>query len=328
MPSSRSSLVLGSRGSALALAQTHEIKQLLRARYPALDIEIKIIKTKGDSFQNLSLSASGGKGLFTREIEQALLRQQIDLAVHSLKDLPVSLPPGLVLAAVPKRADARDVFISKEPLPLANLPAGSRVATSSLRRKAQILLLRSDLIVEEIRGNIETRLQKLFESSSLQALVLAAAGLQRLDVKIKEKILAGKIVPATADKPGPLFAQLFGYDQMLPAIGQGALGLEARAEDERILSFVEAINHYASAQATQAERTFLAELGGGCHVPIGAIAEVREGDLTLRGAVFGVKELQKVAGTVSGKPDDAEAIGKKLAEELIGKGAKKLLETN
>lgn len=320
MPAPSNHLTLGTRGSALALAQAHHVRDLLRAKWPRLDIEIKIIKTQGDAFQNLSLTRGRGKGLFTREIEQALLRNQIDVAVHSLKDLPTTLPAGLALAAIPQRADPRDVLIAKE-LPSENeLPRGAQIATSSLRRKAQLLALRPDLVVEEIRGNIETRIRKLVESETLSALILAAAGLERLGAKIAKGKLTANFLDA------PLAARKLSVEEMLPAVGQAALGLETRANDERALSFLAQLNHYASAQAVVSERAFLAALGGGCRVPIAAWAEVREGELRLRGAVFAADGRQNIVGSVAGHPDEAESLGARLAEELKSRGAERLLK--
>ncbi len=334
MPDPRTNLILGTRGSALALAQANEIRAQLRAKHPRLETEIKIIKTKGDSFQDLSLVAGGGKGLFTREIEQALLRNQIDVAIHSLKDLPTALPGGLVLAVVPKRADPRDVLILRSNSSinpynckdlstdfgmLRELCQGAYIATSSLRRKSQLLAARSDLVIQEIRGNVETRLKKLAESETLSGLILAAAGLERLGAKIENSTLVADFLES------PLPARKLNFDEMLSAVGQAALGLETRADDGRTESYLEVLNHYSTAQAVKAERAFLAALGGGCSVPIAAFGEVRDGKLTLRGAVFAANGQEKIAGNVTGNPDDAESVGAKLAEELKAKGAERLL---
>lgn len=261
-----SSFVFGTRGSDLALAQTRLASALLQKAHPGLAIETRIIKTTGDARLDVSLAAPGSleKGLFTKELEEALYRDEIHAAVHSLKDLPTEVPPGLALGAILERADPSDVLVSKHPGGLAGLPEGALVATSSPRRKAQLLNVRPDLRVEEIRGNVPTRLRKLAESPTLQGLVLAKAGLDRL----------GDIVPA-----GLLVSIIA---EMLPAPGQGAIAIECRDGDTDTLSLLAAIHHEPTAQCVFAERKLLSSLGGGCSLPVGALATWDNGKITLR----------------------------------------------
>jgi len=303
-------IVIGTRGSALALAQANWTFDALRKAFPRLAFEIKIIKTSGDKMKTASLArvTESSKGLFTKELEQALLRGQIDLAVHSCKDLPSEVPAGLKLAAVPKREDARDVFVSKTKI---ELPATGTIATSSVRRKAQLLGRSPRLNVVEIRGNVETRLRKLAESSEWQGIILAAAGLKRLGL-----IQESKSVDALQFDP-VLFFQVLPMDVMLPAVGQAALAIETRADDARIESIVVRLNHFASFAAVAAERAFLRALGGGCQTPIAAHGVVSEGKLRLRGAVFELDGTNARAGEVTGSEKEPEALGQKLAAMVV-----------
>ena len=294
------SIVLGSRGSALALAQTHMMLDVLRRTHSWLRFDFKIIKTAGDmTTRPAVLPDSGVKGLFTREIEVALAGRSADIAVHSLKDLPTALPTGLILAATPKRADARDVFVSRGPK-LGELPQGAAVATSSLRRKGQLLALRPELKVVEIRGNVETRLRKLQEHANWHGTILAAAGLARLNLNLAD---------------WGFVAQPFAPEEMLPAPCQAVIGLEARADDERVLSLLRPISHDATFQAAAAERAFSHVLEGGCRTPVAAYAEVTEGKLRLRGAVFTEDGRVRFRDELCGDARDAEQIGKTLAEK-------------
>ncbi len=290
-------LVIASRGSQLALWQAHWVEaQLTAAGHPC---RLEIIKTTGDKITNVPLAKVGGKGLFTKEIEEALLDGRAHLAVHSLKDLPTELPEGLVLAAVPPREDPRDAICGRR---LADLPQGAKVGTSSLRRAAQLRQLRPDLIVESVRGNLDTRLRKLDEGQ-YDSILLAAAGLKRL---------------GWADR----IAEILEPEQMCPAVGQGALAIETRAGS----TVAALLDHAETHTAITAERALLCALGGGCQVPIGAHATVSEGRVSLLAIVAAPDGSQIIRATTSGPVSDAAALGATLAEELLGRGAKQILE--
>jgi porphobilinogen deaminase len=312
MPTERP-IIIATRGSALALAQANMIAAQCRATFPRLRFELKIIKTTGDKLQKASMAKKGGtlpKGLFTKELEVALVKGQADLAVHSLKDLPTDLPAGLILAATPKRADVRDVLIYRSADFLANqlstinyqqdwspgqsalrgfkphaklkdFPQKATIATSSTRRKEQLLAARPDLNVVEIRGNVTTRMQKVAERIELDATVLALAGITRLNFVIKpDGTLVGDAVP------DGLLATVLELDVMLPCVGQGAIGIEIRADDERIAKIVERLNHFNTFQAVTAERAFLRGMGGGCQSPVAAYAEIGGDKIALRAVSF------------------------------------------
>jgi hydroxymethylbilane synthase len=293
-------LVIATRGSQLALWQARWVQAQLAAHGHASVIEI--IKTTGDRVTDVPLAKVGGKGLFTKEIEEALLDGRADLAVHSLKDLPTELPEGLVLAAVPEREDPHDAIVGR---PLAELPHGARVGTSSLRRAAQLRNLRPDLAIESVRGNLDTRLRKLDEGQ-YDAVVLAAAGLKRLG-------WAARI------------AEILPCEVMCPAVGQGALGIEARTAGAG-RDACAALDHPETHQAVTAERGLLASLGGGCQVPIGAHASVREGRLKLVALVASPDGSEVVRGEAEGPAADAEALGRGLGAELLARGARRILE--
>ncbi|MCX8108571.1 MAG: hydroxymethylbilane synthase [Verrucomicrobiae bacterium] len=289
-------IIVATRGSPLALAQTYFVLSLLRTTFPKLRFELKVIKTTGDKLQLAALAQQQTKlpkGLFTKELEVALLNHRADVAVHSLKDLPTDLPPGLKLAAIPKRANANDVIIcrspnrpetdhsccdrsSPEPRGLQNplsdlsiLPTGATIATSSTRRKAQLLEYRPDLQIIDIRGNVTTRLEKLAESPKIHAIVLAQAGLDRLNFQITPNArLTGDAAPPNL-RAFPIPANI-----LIPCVGQGAIGLEIRADDERMDSICARVDHYSSRQCVMAERAFLRAMGGGCQSPVAAYAEV------------------------------------------------------
>ncbi|HEY3914520.1 MAG TPA: hydroxymethylbilane synthase [Verrucomicrobiae bacterium] len=310
-------IVIATRGSPLALAQANAVLALCRAKLPALAFELKIFKTTGDKLQTASLSnpdAELPKGLFTKELETALLKRKADLAVHSLKDLPTELPKGLKLGAVAgKREDARDVLVYKKPLKaklkLAALPSSLTVATSSVRRKAQLLALRPDFNVVEIRGNVGTRLRKLSEQPELNATILAAAGLARLGIKITAAGgLSGEDVP-----PG-LLAIFLEMDEMLPCVGQAALGLEVRENDERIDAICRELNDEATFQCVTAERAFLLGMGGGCQSPVAAFGRVDGTEIELRAISFLGEKARR--GQARGAVKDAVALGANLAGEL------------
>jgi hydroxymethylbilane synthase len=298
------SIRIGTRGSKLALAQTAWVKAKIEEQYPDARIETILIKTSGDRFSETSIRAIGGKGIFTKEIEDALLSDEIDLAVHSMKDLPTELPAGLTVAAVPRREDPRDVLVSARGITLDQLPAGAKLGTGSLRRTAQILHYRQDISVMPIRGNVDTRLKKLDEGE-FDALVMAAAGLKRIGRE--EKI-----------------TEYISNEICVSAAGQGALGLESREDDpaREQLSF---LHDPASFAEVSAERSFLKRLGGGCHVPVGARANAEGEKLTLFGVVSSPDGISLYRGETSGTVIDAKDLGQELAERLLSRGAQVIL---
>jgi hydroxymethylbilane synthase len=322
MPSSKQSFIIATRGSALALAQANLVFEQCRAAFPRLRFEIKIIKTTGDKLKTASLAdANLPKGLFTKELEVALLRGQADLAVHSLKDLPTDLPAGLKLGAVGKRADVRDVLIYRDAsvaapssgfkphLSIDALPPGATVATSSTRRRAQLLERRSDLKIAPIRGNVPTRLQKLAEQPAIDAIVLAAAGLERLHFQFHaDGRLSGDAVPEG------LLATKLEPEEMLPCVGQAALGIEVRAEDERMAPICERLNHYNTQQCVTAERAFLKGMGGGCQIPVAAYAQVMGEQLHIRAVSFLGETIRR--GEARRAIKEAEELGRQLAAAL------------
>ena len=287
-------LIIGSRGSPLALAQVTLIKSLL----PGVAVETVIIKTSGDKFLEVSLAAAGGKGLFTKEIEDQLLAGTIHLAVHSLKDLPTELPAGLILAAVPPREDPRDVFVSRRYGSLDELPQGAHVATSSIRRKAQLLARRPDLRISEIRGNVATRLQKL---TDFDGTLLAAAGLKRLGL--------------WQNTPGYQW-QLLDIDTMIPAVGQGIIGCEIRQADTATRETLNRLNDSDTLACATAERTFLKTLGGGCQYPYAGHATVTGNQLKLVAGVFSPDGRQANRIELSGTKAAAAALGEEAARKL------------
>jgi hydroxymethylbilane synthase len=301
-------LRIGTRGSRLALWQAHYVADRLRPLAERRGVELVEIETAGDQVRDRPLSQIGGDGVFTKEIQRALLAGGVDVAVHSLKDLPTTPVEGLVLAAVPPRGPVSDVLISRRYPNFDSMPSGAKVATSSLRRRAQVLHRRPDLQLVDVRGNIETRLGKLV-NQDLAALILAQAGLDRLGLSnhISEFLYPG---------------------WMLPAVGQGALGLECRSDDPVTLALVTALDHRVAHLAVRAERELLRGLGGGCLVPIGAATEVMGDALTLQGAVFHPHGQVRVDGWVSGPLTAAEDLGKQLAQILLDKGAGDLLTAN
>jgi hydroxymethylbilane synthase len=329
-------ITIATRGSALALAQANLIAEQCRVAFPRLRFELKIIKTTGDKMQKSSLVEGGlPKGLFTKELEIALLKHKADLAVHSLKDLPTEIPAGLILAATPKRADVRDVLVYrdgdffsklstnnyqqdwipgqsslkgfKQHAALRDFPKGTIIATSSTRRKMALLAARPDLKTVEIRGNVPTRLQKVSERDELDATILALAGLTRLNFEIKPNgRLAGDAVP------DGLLATVLDLDMMLPCVGQGAIGVEIRADDERIAKICERLNHFNTFQCVTAERAFLAAMGGGCQSPVAAYAEITGDKISMRAVSFHDQMVKRAEA----KHSIAEA--KILGEELAG----------
>ncbi len=297
-----SSLRLGTRGSALALAQSGMIARAIERR--GTPVELVTIRTSGDVATG-SLAAQGGKGLFVKEIEEALLRGQVDLAVHSLKDMPATLPAGLALVATPLRADARDVVVSAAGVGLERLPAGTRVGTSSLRRRALLAAVRPDLAVVELRGNVDTRLKKL-ASGEVDAVLLAAAGLARLG-----------LAPSGAV---PIDAARF-----VPAIGQGILALEARSDDVRVHAIVAALDDPTTRAAATAERAFLAAIGGDCHTPLAAYAVVTGDRLHMEALVASIDGREIVGDRFEGPVGAAAIVGTRLAAALVTRGAADLI---
>jgi len=318
-------IIICSRGSALALAQAHWILAACRRAFPRARFELKIIRTTGDKLQKASMAKADPalpKGLFTKELEVALLKGRADLAVHSLKDLPTELPAGLILAATPKREDVRDVLIYRAApaaataprgfavrLPLRDFPRQATIATSSTRRKEQLLAARPDLRIVEIRGNLPTRLQKIATHGDLDATVLALAGMTRLNYKIlPDGRLTGEAVPAG------LLATILEVDEMLPCVGQGAIGLEIRHDDPCIAEICAALNHPATFQCVTAERAFLRGMGGGCQSPVAAHAQIRRRQLTLRAVSYhGVRPR---FGLGEASPARAADLGLELAGQL------------
>ena len=308
-------IFLATRGSALALTQTHMVQAQCRQAFPALRFEIKIIKTTGDKLQSVPPDApgmSGTKGLFTKELEIALLQGEADLAVHSLKDLPTELPEGLELGAVLARADVRDVLIYREASPgsdkrglpasadVRDFPEGATIATSSTRRQAQLLALRPDLKVVPIRGNVGTRLQKFADRADLDGLVLAAAGLHRLGFNLTPD--HALIAPPDAKVPGGLRATYLTTEEMIPCVGQGAIGIETRVGDSRIRPILASLDDLPTRHCVTAERAFLLGMGGGCLSPVAAYACLDGAELYIRAVSFRGDSVRRTEGR--GRPED------------------------
>jgi hydroxymethylbilane synthase len=298
-------IVIGSRQSELALTQTNWVVDRLQALGLPVEFDIRKIVTKGDQILDVTLSKVGGKGLFVKEIEQAMLNKEIDMAVHSMKDMPAVLPDGLIIGCVPERVDPRDVLISSQGVPLEQLPEGAVVGTSSLRRSAQILAYRPDLTIKWIRGNINTRLRKLHEEE-YDAIVLAAAGLERMGWEER----ATQYLPVALS---------------LPAVGQGALCIECRESDTELVKYLSQLNHAVTARAVDAERAFLHTLEGGCQVPIAAYCEVDgAGECTLTGLVAESSGQVVIKETMKG--NNPRELGQRLGRLLIEKGASEILD--
>jgi len=298
-------LRLGTRASLLALCQANWIKKRLEEQNPAVLVNLVQIRTTGDKIDIPPFKA-GGKGLFVKEIEEALLRGEVDLAVHSAKDLPAHIPRNLALMAFPEREDPRDALITEGGKKLDEIPRAGKVGTGSLRRKAQLLNLRPDLEIIPLRGNLDTRIKKL-SSLKLDGIILAAAGLRRMcwDAKVSE---------------------YFDPEVMLPAIGQGVLAIEGRMEDERVRQEVVPLNHVPTQISLLAERAFLRRLGGGCQVPIAGLARAEGEKLVLNGLVAGVDGKRVIKGKIEGPVEKNEELGERLAEELLAKGAADILK--
>lgn len=297
-------LTIGTRGSALAMRQTEMVQEALCAQLD-LVADIRVFSTRGDRETDKPLPEVGGKGLFTEELESALIAGEIDLAVHSLKDLPTEMRPELTVGAIPKRESPFDALVG--PCRFSEMEEGFTLGTSSLRRRAQILHRRSDLRVVELRGNLQTRLQKVEHPDPPGAAVLAKAGLSRLG--LQEHIV-----------------ETFAPDFMLPAAGQGALGIQCRAGDARVLELLGALDDAATRAETEAERALLDRLGGGCHIPVGCLARVEGERITLQAGVFSLDGTVAVRSEDTGPADEAERIGVGLAESLLGMGARDVLK--
>jgi hydroxymethylbilane synthase len=299
-------IIVGSRRSKLALTQTNWVIDQLKTLDPSYDFEVKEIVTKGDQILDVTLSKVGGKGLFVKEIEQAMLDKEIDMAVHSMKDMPAILPQGLTIGSIPEREDHRDAFISKNHVALKDLPGGAVVGTSSLRRGAQILSVRPDLEIKWIRGNIDTRLSKL-QNEDYDAIILAAAGLSRMGW--------------TSD----VVTEFLDPDLCLPAVGQGALSIECRADDKEVLDLLEKFACEETTSTVTAERAFLHKMEGGCQIPIAGFAELKDnGDISLTGLVASPDGKTIYKEYMAGR--DPKEVGEKVAESLTKQGAKALID--
>jgi hydroxymethylbilane synthase len=311
-----SKIIIGTRGSALALWQTYWIQNNLQKLAPECRFEVKHIKTSGDKILDAPLAQIGGKGLFVKELELALLNGEIDIAVHSMKDIPTVLPDGLIIGATAQRTDPSDALVSHKGFQFTDLPLGAKVGTSSLRRRAQLLYSRPDLNIYNLRGNLDTRIAKL-KNEGFDTIILATAGVQRLGFD-------------------ELITERLPYEICLPAVGQGAIGIEVRTEGakgqegkgaRKLLELVTKINHFESAMAVTAERAMLTELGGGCQIPIAALGRVLNGKLNLEGLVAAVDGSRIVRASVCGELLNADALGKQLAKQLLDIGAESILNT-
>ncbi len=299
-------LRLGTRKSKLALTQSNWVKREIELRFPDVEVELVKVTTKGDKILDVPLAKVGGKGLFVKEIEEALLDGRIDFAVHSLKDVPTELPKGLEVSVFPEREDPRDALISKSGAGLKGLPEGARVGTSSLRRMAQLRAVRPDLNVENLRGNLDTRLKKLDEGQ-YDAILLAVAGLNRMG-------LADRIT------------EIIAPELILPAIGQGALGIEFRTGNEETRAILSALNHEETSVRVRAERAFLARLEGGCQVPIGAFATLDGDEIELEGFVADERGERVIRRKRRGKRSDPERVGDELGREILDAGGREILK--
>jgi hydroxymethylbilane synthase len=302
-------LIVGTRGSELALWQSKHIKSKLSSLYPSLDVEIRIIKTLGDKILDSPLSRIGDKGLFTKEIEHALSDKSIDLAVHSLKDVPTHLPDGLVIGAITQREDVRDVFIAhpgKKHTHFKELPQNAQIATGSLRRRSQLLHARPDLRIVEIRGNLNTRLKKL-EESDWDGMILAHAGVVRLGWEAR-------------------ITEILPFETMLPAVGQGALAIEIRVDDSSTRQKIQMLHHDPTARSVLGERALLRFLEGGCQVPIGTYGRIEEGGFFLDAIIGSIDGRRVVRGEISGAPAESEQLGEELAGQLLSRGGREILE--
>lgn len=300
-------IIIGTRGSELALWQTNFVKDLLLKKFPSLEIELKIIKTKGDKILDVPLAKIGDKGLFTKELEIKLLEGEIDLAVHSLKDLETEIDERLTIGAITKRHKVNDVLIArKKGITLKKLPSSAKIGTGSLRRKAQLLHINPNFQIFDLRGNVPTRIQK-FLDSDWDAIILARAGVERLGLT---KFISS-IIPTSL---------------ILPAVGQGALGIECRKDDKELLQILSKINHQKTEIETKAERAFLRSLEGGCQVPIACLAKVENDKLTIEGKILSLDGSLCFHQKISGSVKFPEKLGEKLAQNLLKAGAKEIID--
>ena len=303
----KNKIIIATRGSKLALWQAEWIRSEIEKLRPGIEIELNKIKTTGDKILDVPLAQVGGKGLFVKEIEEAMLRGEADLAVHSMKDVPTDLPEGLHLSTITKREDPRDAFIAvKGTKNFAGLPQGANVGTSSLRRICQLLNKRPDLKITQLRGNVDTRIRKLDEGE-FDAIILATAGVKRLghENRITEKLST---------------------EFSLPAIGQGAVGIECRVDDKFINDLLKPLDHYETSVCVRAERAFLKKLEGGCQVPIAAYAQLKDGNIYIEGLVGSLDGKTLIKESLAGKPGEAGSLGTALAEKLLARGAKEILD--
>jgi hydroxymethylbilane synthase len=301
-------LIVGTRGSELALWQSRFVQSRLSSFFPSLHIELIVIKTLGDKILDSPLAKIGGKGLFTKELEKALLEGSIDVAVHSMKDIPTQIPEGLQIGAITEREDVHDIFIAhpkKSYTKIEDLPQGAKIATGSLRRRSQLLHWRSDLVVIDLRGNLNTRLKKL-EESNWDGMILARAGIKRLGWEDR-------------------ITQILPFELMLPAVGQGALGIELRFGDERVSNTVSPLHHFETAQAVLGERSFLRYLEGGCQIPIGTHGRIENGRFVLDAVIGSMDGTKTVKGHIAGDPEQSESLGKELAAQLLERGGREIL---
>ncbi|MFN3406401.1 MAG: hydroxymethylbilane synthase [Caldimicrobium sp.] len=297
-------LRVGTRGSKLALAQTEWVIKELKKHYPSLEVEKVIIKTTGDKILDAPLSKIGGKGLFVKEIEEALLKGEIDFAVHSMKDVPSLIPHGLEVSIIPERESPFDVWISscKD---IYSLESGAKIGTSSLRRLSQIKKLRKDLSIHPLRGNVDTRLRK-YQEGQYEGIILAEAGLKRLGLLVDFK--------------------RFSLNEIIPAVGQGALGIEIRKEDGKVKNILQVLHSVKTAFAIKAERSFLKTVEGGCQVPLGALAYFVNGKLVITGFISDLEGDRFYKDTLEGLPEEAEKLGETLAKSLLSKGGEQILK--
>lgn len=299
-------IVIGTRGSRLALWQANFVAEAIKSKNRGYGVSLKKIKTTGDKILDSPLAKIGDKGLFVKEIEHVLARGEVDLAVHSMKDLPTDIPADLTIAAVTKREDPFDALISREGTRLKDLRPGAVIGTSSLRRRAQLLAYRPDLTFVDLRGNVDTRVRKMYEQN-LDAIILSGVGLIRLGW-------------------GDRITERISYDVMVPGVGQGAIAIEARRDDQEILELASLLNDSTTERAVLAERALLRRLEGGCQVPLGALAVIEDHKLVLEAAVASVDGSELIRDSMEGEPEQPEELGIRLAERLLEQGADKILE--
>ena len=302
----KNKIIIGTRGSQLALWQANFIKSEIERHFEKITVDLQIIKTTGDRITDRPLAMVGGKGLFVKEIENALLNHEIDLAVHSMKDMPGELPDGLIIGAVPQRENPYDVLISKDNIRLADYPTGARVGTSSLRRASQIKHIRPDVTISSIRGNLDTRIKKL-KSGDYDAIVLAAAGLRRLGQE--EEI-----------------TEYLDEQSMIPAVGQGALCIECRENDPDIAGIMDALNHFETRICVNGERAFLKQIEGSCHIPVACFGKIKNNQVILTAVVASEDGNDIIREQVVSEYDDIENQGRVLADKVLESGGRKILE--